>query len=221
MLSCGGESRRGHRDRIQTGHAPLTQTCAIPVATGQAANHKVYSPAQGHEEARWGASLFSLFPSVFNVIQKMNLPYSVLGPVCPGCIQMWAAILQRWILTSSGQGKVRSARCQTRCYFRSTSFQRASFEDEAGAFVTELEQKEEMALEDRSVGHLAHTLSTSTQANLTSWQMACWEFLDFLIYDSCFMLFMCIINYFVHSTLMKWTWPRGELFSKIQPSFSK
>lgn len=36
----------------------------------------------------------------------MNLPYFVLGPVFPGSIQIWAAILQRWILTSSGQGKL-------------------------------------------------------------------------------------------------------------------
>lgn len=36
------------------------------------------------------------------------------------------------------------------------------------------------------MGHLAHTLSTSTQASLTFWQMACWEFVDVLIYDSCF-----------------------------------
>lgn len=31
---------------------------------------------------------------------------------------------------------------------------------------------------------------------LTSWQMACWEFLDFLNLWQFFMLFMCIINYF-------------------------
>lgn len=33
-----------------------------------------------------------------------------------------------------------------------TSFQRASFEDEAGASVTQMEHKEEMALEDKSAG---------------------------------------------------------------------
>lgn len=170
----------------------LAQTCAVPVATGQAAIIGP-QPSQGHGEARWGESLVSL-SSVFNVIQKknlkMNLPYFVLGPMFPGCIHMWAAVLQRWLLTSSGQGKLQSAWCQTRCHFLNTSFQRASFEDEAGACVSHLEHKEEVTLEDRSAGLRSpgHTLSTPTQASPTSWQMTRWEFVDVLIYDSCFYL---------------------------------
>lgn len=186
-------------------------------------------PAQGHREARWKEkSLVLLFSSVFNVIQKKNLktnlPYFVLGPVFPGCSQIRAATLQRpWQLTSSGQRKLQSPWCHARRHFLSTSFQGASFEDGAGACVT--------------VGAWGRDATQTGPAGLwVTWAtpplhphrpvapLSCWcggRLLDFLIYDSFFMLFMCIINCFVHSTLNRWTWARDELFSKILPSFSK